>query len=76
MAKSRTLNIKAPCCKNASLKHCIMKARNSRKKIRRDRDSDVKKGGIAGLRGKTSGKAGFENHVVDPPITGVKKIVR
>ena len=52
MAKSRTLNIKAPCCKKASLKHCIMKARNSRKKIRRDRDSDVKKGGIAGLRGK------------------------
>ena len=30
MAKSRTLNIKAPCCKKASqLKHCIMKARNS-----------------------------------------------
>ena len=30
MAKPRTLNIKAPCCKKASqLKHCIMKARNS-----------------------------------------------
>ena len=30
MAKSKTLNIKVPCCKKASqLKHCIMKARNS-----------------------------------------------
>ena len=25
----RTLNIKAPYCKKVSLKHCIMKARNS-----------------------------------------------
>ena len=28
----RTLNIKAPYCKKVSLKHCIMKARNSLKK--------------------------------------------
>ena len=45
MAKSRTLNIKAPCCKKVSLKHCIMKARNSKEKIGRDRDSDIKKEG-------------------------------
>ena len=56
----RTLNIKAPYCKKVSLKHCIMKARNSlKKKIRRDRDLDVKTGGIAGLRGKNKRKGGI-----------------
>ena len=46
MAKSRTLNIKAPYCKKVSLKHCTMKARNllkKKKKIGRNQESDVKK---------------------------------
>ena len=56
----RTLNIKAPYCKKVSLKHCIMKARNSlKKKIGRDRDLDVKTGRIAGLRGKNKRKGGI-----------------
>ena len=66
MAKSRTLNIQASYFKKVGLKHCKMKARNALKKIGRDRDSDVNRGGIAGLREKTSGKAGFENPIVDP----------
>ena len=45
MATSRTLNIKAPCCKKVSLKHCMMKARNSKEKMGQDRDSDIKKAG-------------------------------
>ena len=52
MAKSRTLNIQASYFKKVGLKHCIMKARNALKKIGRDRDSDVNRGGIAGLREK------------------------
>ena len=52
MAKSRTLNIKAPCCKKASqLKHNESK-KLVKKNRARDRDSDVKKGRIAELRGK------------------------
>ena len=52
MAKSRTLNIQASYFKKVGLKHCIMKARNALKEIGRDRDSDVNRGGIAGLREK------------------------
>ena len=59
MAKPRTLNIKAPCCKKASqLKHCIMKARNALKKNRAGsgfgrkprRDSGIKRKKQAGRR--------------------------
>ena len=67
MAKLRTLNIQASYFKKVGLKHCMMKARNALKKIGRDRDSDVNRGGIAGLREKkTRGKMGFENPIVDP----------
>ena len=47
MAKSRTLNIKAPCCKKASTLYNESK-KLVKKNRARDRDSDVKKGGIAG----------------------------
>ena len=62
----RTLNIKAPYCKKVSLKHCIMKARNSlkKKKIGRDRDLDVKTGGIKRKKQTERGKP-----VVDPPLS-------
>ena len=56
MAKSRTLNIQASYFKKVGLKHCMMKARNALKKIGRDRDSDVNRGGIAGLREKKKNK--------------------
>ena len=52
MAESRTLNIQASYFKKVGLKHCIMKGRNAFKKIGRERDSDVNRGGIAGLREK------------------------
>ena len=58
MAKSRTLNIQASYFKKVGLKHCMMKARNALKKIGRDRDSDVNRGGIAGLREKKKKQAG------------------
>ena len=43
-----------------------MKARNLEKKIGRDRDSDVKKGGIARLRGKIKREGGILSPIVDP----------
>ena len=59
MAESRTLNIQASYFKKVGLKHCIMKARNALKKIGRDRDSDVNRGGIAGLREKNKREGGI-----------------
>ena len=59
MAKSRTLNIQASYFKKVGLKHCIMKARNAFKKIGRERDSDVNRGGIAGLREKNKREGGI-----------------
>ena len=58
MAKSRILNIQASYFKKVGLKHCKMKARNALKKIGRDRDSDVNRGGIARLREKNKQQAG------------------
>ena len=59
----RTLNIKAPYCKKVSLKHCIMKARNSLKKKNWARSGFGRKNrrdsGIAGLRGKNKRKGGI-----------------
>ena len=68
MAKSRTLNlnIQASYFKKVSLKHCIMKARNSLKKIGRNGDSDIKKGGIAGLREKNNREDGIWEPYCDP----------
>ena len=43
-----------------------MKARHLEKKIGRDRDSDVKKGGIARLRGKNKRQGGILSPIVDP----------
>ena len=40
MATSRTVNIKAPCCRKVSLK-----CKKLEGKIGRDRDSDIKKAG-------------------------------
>ena len=59
MAKSRTLNIQASYFKKAGLKHCMMIARNALNKIGRDRDSDVNRGGIAGLREKNKREDGI-----------------
>ena len=59
MAKSRTLNIHASYFKKVGLKHCMMKAINTLRKIGRDRDSDVNRGGIAGLREKSKREDGI-----------------
>ena len=37
----------------------------------RDRDPGVKRGGMAGLRRKKGGKAGFENPYCGPSVTRV-----